>query len=109
MELDQELKNLALDWAEKVYSDIYIALTNPDRSISGNELKIYEELKAWGFFDKFTLLGDEDEDEDKELSHTLLIMILARERYNKLKHDKDHPPPKKMSKWEFVTGKVPKK
>ena len=107
MELDQELKNLALDWAEKVYSDIYIALTNPDRSISGNELKIYEELKAWGFFDKFTLLGDEDE--DKELSHTLLIMILARERYNKLKHDKDHPPPKKMSKWEFVTGKVPKK
>lgn len=105
MELEQELKNLALDWAEKVYNDIYMALTNPDRSITGNELKIYEELKSWGFFEKFPLLGDDDE----EISHTLLIMILARERYNKLKYEKDHPPAKKLSKWEIVTGRMPKK
>lgn len=105
MELDQELKNLSLDWAEKVYTDIYMALTNPERSISGNELKIYEEFKSWGFFDKCPL---NDEDKDKEFSHTLFITILARERYNKLKNEKDHPQPRKKSKWEVVTGKVPK-
>jgi len=104
MELDQELKNLALDWAEKVYINIYMALTNPEKSISGNELKIYEEFKAWGFFDKCPL-----DNEDIEFSHTLFITILAREKYNQLKHEKDYPQPRKKSKWEVVTGKVPKR
>ena len=108
MELDQELKNLALDWAEKVYADIYMAITNPDRSISGQELKLYDEFKAWGFFDKLPLITPNDEDE-QELAHSLFIMVLAIDRYRKLKHDKDHPPPRKKSKWEVVTGKVPRK
>jgi hypothetical protein len=105
MELDQEIKNLSLDWAERVYNSIYMALTHPDRSISGIELKIYEEFKAWGFFEKFPLTGDED----NEASHQFFIMILARERYNKLKNEKENPSPKKPSKWEVVTGKVPKR
>jgi len=94
-----------LDWAEKVYTDIYMALTHPERAISGNELRIYEEFKSWGFFDKCPLIDDDN----GEFSHTLFISILARERYNKLKYEKDNPPPKKKSKWEVVTGKVPKK
>ena len=68
MELDQELKNLALDWAEKVYTDIYMALTNPEKAISGHELKIYEEFKVWGFFDKCPL-----DDEDSEFSNSPVI------------------------------------
>jgi len=106
MEFDQDLKNLAMEWAEKMYIDIYMAMTNPDRAISGPQLKLYEEFKAWGFFDKFPLI--EKDDEEKELAHSLFIMMLAMDKYRKLKQDKDHPPQRKPSKWERVTGKVPK-
>jgi len=107
MEFDTELKHLALEWAEKVYTNIYMALTEPTRAIDGIELKYYDEFKAWGFFDKFPLI--EEDDEEKNLAHELFIMILAMDRYRKLKHDKDNPPPKKLSKWEKVAGRIPKR
>ena len=98
--LDKELKVLAEDWAEKVYMDICAAFSDPTLAVDSKEAKEYEVLKEWGWFDKCPI-GDDNREEITRLH-------LAIVKYAKLKWEKDHPPKKKPSKWEVVTGATPR-
>jgi hypothetical protein len=98
MELDKELKDVAVGWAEKIFNEIYTAISDPTLGMSDEAKRIYAELKAWGFFDKIGL--------DTAKAHEIIIPIIAMPKYKVLVYNKDHPP---KSKWEVVTGKAVKK
>jgi len=106
--LDDELKKLAMDWAEKTVNEIEIAFEDPSIAVKGETCKICEELKAWGWFERRPL-GIAKNNDNQEKDNTMIyIYMLAMERYKKLKHEKDHPPKPKLSKWEKVTGRMNK-
>jgi|TARA_Y100000310_G_scaffold276053_1_gene292943 hypothetical protein len=98
MSLDLEIKQIAEDWAEKIYVRICQAASDPAISLEGEELEFYTELKEWGWFDLCPI-----EDDDREM---LTRSHLAIRKYGKLKWAKKHPPKKKLSKWEVVMGKA---
>jgi len=91
--LDQELKDLALDWAEKIYNNMYRALTDPVQGMTPDTVKLYNNLTAWGWFDILDI--------DDNKAHEILIKLLAMPRYKQLLSNKKNPP---LSKWQKVTG-----
>lgn len=99
--LDPQLKDMARDWAEKTLHEICAACNSPSYKIEGDSLKTYEDLKDWGWLDKFQL--------DQDNSEEILLILLSMQKYAKLKWAKDHPPKKKLSKWEVVMGVANKK
>ena len=103
MKLDQELKKLAEDWSEKVFTDLALALHDPAIGLKGDALTIYNELKAWGWLQDLPI----DDDEENKFSidpHLFYQKMFAMNKYRQLKWAKDHPPKPKLSKWEIVTG-----
>ncbi len=100
-ELNKDLKNIALGWAEKIVQDMYAATHDPSYKIDGDTLQLYKELTEWGWFDMCPFKNTKGEE--------ITIIMLAIRKYGKLKWQKGHPPKKKPSKWEIVTGKAPKK
>lgn len=105
-QLNDELKKLSLDWAEKMTNDIEKAFHDPTVGIDGDARKIYERLNAWGWFTRVPLNTPGDEQEKRPSNAEIYILMLAMEKYRQLKWDKDHP---KISKWERVTGMALKK
>jgi hypothetical protein len=91
-----ELKSIAEDWAEKVYHNICLALEDPSVALEGDDLRIYQELKAWGWFELCPISDDNAE--------PITRMYLAMNKYGKLKWAADHPPKPKPSKWDIVAG-----
>ena len=96
--LDDELKKLALDWAEKVYNCMYRALSDPTVGMGEETTKIYKEFKDWGLFD---LIGIDD-----VKAHEFYLRVIAIPKYRQLLYERTHP---QKSKWEVVTGKALKK
>ena len=96
--LDKEIKDLAVDWAEKVYNSIYRALNDPTQGMPPDIVRIYGDLRSWGWFDIINI--------DDEKAHEILLKILAMSRYKQLLQNKINPP---LSKWERVVGKSFKK
>tara|TARA_Y100000310_G_scaffold345691_1_gene468323 strand:- start:3625 stop:3933 length:309 start_codon:yes stop_codon:yes gene_type:complete len=94
--LDPELKPVAEDWAEKMYTDMARAQSDVSAKLEGEGLRIYNELKEWGWFELHPV-GD-------DATETATRIHLATIKYGKLKWQKDHPPKEKKSKWEIVTG-----
>ena len=99
--LDAELTKIAQGWAEKVLNDIIRAFSGPEYGLEGESLKVYNDLKEWGWL--------EDHPLENDASEGVLLKLLSQQKYSKLKWDKDHPPEPKLSKWEKVMGKVNKK
>ena len=101
--LDDEMKRMAIDWAEKIFNDIEIASHDPLATLKGDALKVYEELKIWGWFDKMPLDVDGDKTTNMD-SHMIYIQMLAMDKYRRILWAKKHPPKEKPSMWEFVTS-----
>ena len=101
MALDDELKQLSIDWAEKIINVLEKAITDPTVDLDKEAKKVYKQLSAWGWFNKMPLSSPEDEQEECPSNAEVYITMLAMEKYRQLKWDKDHPKP---SKWERVTG-----
>lgn len=108
---DEELKSLAVDWAEKIINEIESAVHDPEKmeSLSIDAKCIYEELKAWSWFEKMPIDINEENPICDIDNAEFYINIVAMDKYRKLKWDKDHPPKLRPSKWEIVTGKAKKK
>ena len=106
MKLDDELRKLSFDWAEKTINLLEAALSDPTVDLTKEAKKVFRQFKAWGWFDKMPLHTPEDETEKHPSNAEIYIMMLAMEKYRQLKWDKDHPKP---SKWERVTGQKLKK
>jgi len=96
--LDGELKALSLDWAEKIYNSIYRAVSDPTQGMTPDTVKIYSDLKEWGWFEIIDI--------DDVQAHEILLKILAMHRYKQLLQNKINP---RKSKWEKVVGKSNKR
>ena len=101
MDLDAELKQLSIDWAEKVINSLEAAFSDPTINLNKDEKKVYKQLKVWGWFSKMPLNSPENGAEQCPSNAEVYITMLAMEKYRQLKWDKNHPKP---SKWERVTG-----
>lgn len=98
MEFDKELEKTAYEWANNLCSEFYAGIVDPLNPLSSEALEIYAALKSFGFFQKY------DHDNNAEV-----VKALAFARYRDLSWQKKHPPKPKMSKWERVTGRRPKR
>ena len=94
VKLDQELKDLAVDWAEKIYNNMYRAINDPAQGMTPDTTRLYNMLCAWGWFDTINI--------DDENAHQILITLLAMPRYQQLIDNKKNPP---LSKWQRVSGR----
>jgi len=106
MKLDNELKQLSLDWAEKTINALESAFSDPTVGLDKESKKIFRELQNWGWFSKVPLHTPGDEQEKCPSNAEIYILMLAMEKYRQLKWVRDHPTP---SKWERVTGQKLKK
>ena len=98
MEMDKDLERESYKWANDVCSEIYSAQQNIGIGLSGETINLYNQLKWFGFFEMY--------DPNNNLE---TIRALALIKYRDLCWKKDHPPKPKMSKWERVTGRRPKR
>lgn len=97
--IDNEIKEQSIIFAKDLVSQFKKTALDPNiRTLSDDEVKIKEELRSWGFFEKYPIETNEWDD--------IYISIIAMNRYKYLKHLKDNPPQPKPSKWEFVMGKM---
>ena len=102
---DKELVAEALEWADGVVKKMMSGFRDLEgkvhakiqSQIGGDARRQYGVLKAVGWFDKHPM--------DSPNTKEDLTMILAIGKYKALEWSKNHPPKKKLSKWEFVTGK----
>lgn len=94
--MDKKLQQQAFDWADKVLKAWDDARSSPTKALAGESLAAYERLDEWDWFDNFPV--------DDPHNRRIVRLILAMNKYGKLKWAKDHPKKKKPSKWERVTG-----
>ena len=99
--MDSELRDQALDWAEKVIQDIEKASSSAEYRVEGDSKKALDQLNEWEWLDSFPL----DSDQGRKATKT----HLAIQKYGKLKWKKENPPKKQASKWEKVVGKMPRR
>jgi len=104
--IDEGLKSLAVDWAEKVVNSIESTLHDPTtaKELDLETLRIYRELEAWSWFNLMPIDVNEDSPDKRGSNAEIYIHMLAMDKYHQLKWNKDHPTPHKPSKWEIVTG-----
>lgn len=93
-----EMKEQATAWAKGVVSEIEKAINSPVYKIEGDALKAYNSLSEWEWFTHNRL--------DDPSGRKNTILLLSIEKYAKIKWAKEHPPKRKLSKWEKVTGKT---
>jgi len=102
--IDKQLQSLAVDWADKVFQDIYTACHSPEHVLYGESLKMYKILSDWGWFELCPIEEDQGE--------AVTRQWLAMNKYAKLEWAKRHPGADKKikpSKWDIVTGRAKRK
>jgi len=62
----------SIDQAISIYDSIFVACTQPDKSVSGQSLDIYKELADWGWVDKYPI----SDKNNRWLYATIIAMIL---------------------------------
>ena len=67
-------KMQAVDKAVTMYDQIREACVRPDKSITGETLKVYKEIVDWGFLDKYNIV----EAEHRFLYVTIIAMLLTK-------------------------------
>jgi len=96
MELDSQIKIQSLQQAESIYTLIVEAYKRPTKRITGDALKVYEDIEAWQWIEKFAI--------DDPKNKWLYVNMIAMSIYRNLKHLKDNPPTPKRTKWQIVHG-----
>ena len=96
MALDEDMKKLAIEYGEQIFNEIYVSQHDPQKKIEGETLKIYNELEDWGWLNDVPI--------DDPRANDIYIKMIAMQKYRHLRWRKAHPPKKKLSKWEIVTG-----
>lgn len=99
--INQEYWQEAKAWASDVFRQISDAMSSPDKKIDGETLRIYEELKDFGWFELHPL---------KENAAST-IYHLAIVKYGKIKWHKEREPKNKppTSKWQKVAQTKPRR
>jgi hypothetical protein len=101
MDLDNEIKEQSTTFAKDLVDQLKKNALDPEiRALSDEEITIKEDLRSWGFFEKYPVIQEEWDD--------LYVSIIAMNKYKTLKYAKDHPPQPKKTKWEFVMGRMGK-
>jgi len=90
MEINNEIRDEAIEFAKKQYEEIKTNPNSPDVS----NIPLYSKLKSWNFFDKVTIGTEECEN--------IMITLLSIEKYDKLVEERKPKP----SKWEIVMGRT---
>ena len=67
-------KMQAVDKAVAMYEQIREACVRPDKSITGETLKVYKEIVDWGFLDRYNIM----EADHKFLYVTVIAMLLTK-------------------------------
>lgn len=98
MELDTDLCNEASSWALATCNAFDLARQSPEHPLSGDCLELYRQLTALKLLDNY--------DASNKMYLVQVLMLL---KYRDLLWHKTHPPKPKMSKWERVTGRRPKR
>ena len=102
MASDSDLKYQSMKRAVEIFEEIQLASKTPEKSISGEILKIYQELLEWEFLERYPIAD--------EKNRWLYITMLSLQQYRHLKWKKDHPTKQseKKTKWQVVHGSVKK-
>jgi len=96
---EAQMKVEAIERANKIVEDIINAYSDPAKSVHGESLKFYQELRDWGWFDTYPV------SENRPIYIKTLAMIL----YKDIKWQKEHSQDISKSKWEYVMGKTNRK
>lgn len=99
LESDSALRVNAMEYGASIVDSIITAFKDPAQPLTGEALRIYQELKDWGWLDDAPIMEHE---------HQMMYRkMIAMEKYRQLKWQRDHPPREKpSSKWEVVMGKA---
>lgn len=99
MDSDSALRVKAMEHGTSIVDAIVTAFKDPAKPLTGEALRVYQELKEWGWLDDYPI---------QENSHQMMYRkMLAMEKFRQLKWQRDHPPREKpRSKWEVVMGKA---
>lgn len=97
MDPDNEMRILAMKKADEIVRSILDAAKDPTKQVTGEALKVYNELTSWQWFDDFPI--------DKHAQ--IYRKMIAMTQYRHAKWQKEHPPKSKpKSMWEVVHGRV---
>lgn len=83
----------AIERATKIYEMINEASVRADKALTGESLKIYNELSEWGLQDNYPLMDSQY----KFLYVTIIAMIILRDAEFSKKADRN-----KKSKWDII-------
>ena len=99
MDSDNEMRVLAFKKADEIVLAIVEAAKNPTKQISGEALKVYNELQEWNWFDDMPI--------EKSGNLNIYRKMIAMTQYRHMKWVKSHPTKEKpRSKWEYVMGRM---
>lgn len=96
--LDTGLRMQAMDFAKNIINDIIESSNKPNRTISGESLKVFEDLESWGIFDTHPITDSKNS--------SFYIFFVATNKYRQLNDLKENPEIEKKTKWEVVMGKA---
>lgn len=98
-EMLSQLRAKAIEKANEIMSDILKAYHNPQVSLSGESLRVWNELEAWGWLEEFPI--------DAQSSKSMYHRLIAMSQFRQLKWEEENPKPEnQMSKWEKVVGRA---
>lgn len=101
IESDSQLRVKAMEHGEKVVSDIVSAFKDPSNPVIGETLKVYQELKEWGWLESCPI--------QEAANQIMYKKMIAMDKYRQLKWSRDHASSAKpKSKWEKVMGRAPR-
>ena len=97
-----QFKSESINFANDILDQICKAYHNPEKSLSGEALKIWKELEEWDFPEEHPI--------DNKDSYAMYLRIIAMNRFKYLKWKEENPLINKsdLSKWEKVTKKITK-
>lgn len=101
MDGESQIRVRAIQKAQQIVDSIIEASTDiiKARALGGEALRIYDELKEWGWFDDYSLNDPQ--------TQFMFRKMIAMNQYRHLKWQAEHPSKEKpKSKWEIVMGRA---
>ena len=94
---DSALRVQAMEHGAQIVNSIIAACGDPSKPLAGESLRVYQDLKDWGWLDDHPI-----RDEHNQMMYRKMV---AMDKYRQLKRQSD-PNNKPRSKWEKVMGKA---
>lgn len=97
-----ELKVKAMEESRDIIREIVLAYHNPNISLSGEPLKVWNELEEWEWLEDFPI--------EKEKSQAIFRKMVSMKLFRHFRWEAENPrsEKRKLSKWEKVVGRTGK-